>query len=221
MFTRDFTNTDQRFKTTVNHTWYRATKIGNKSHRPILRYRQLKMAKGVKNNSFIDFFTYINMFSITFKIFLTDLQTFLHKKKKKKKKKNLRFLQPVMSKTIGIGNLRSRFLKITPQEKTLTVLYTNCHISKSWEVWTWFCYENKAESVSLTMIPKTYFTQDFSYSLFCRSASHMCETISTTIPFEYNLAPSWSNSKWVLFINHTVKRMLYATATHVGDVKVN
>ena len=46
--------------------------------------------------------------------------------------KFLHFLQLVMSKTIGIGNFKGRFLKImTPPEKLLTVLVTSGHISKS------------------------------------------------------------------------------------------
>ena len=45
--------------------------------------------------------------------------------------KNLHFLQPLISKTKGIGNFKGRFLKITLPEKPLTVLYTNGHFSKS------------------------------------------------------------------------------------------
>ena len=32
----------------------------------------------------------------------------------------------------------------------------------------------KAESVLLTMIPKTHFNQNITCSLFCQSASHIC-----------------------------------------------
>ena len=44
--------------------------------------------------------------------------------------KILHFLQPVKSKTIGIGNFKDIFLKITLPEKLLMVLFTNGHISK-------------------------------------------------------------------------------------------
>ena len=43
----------------------------------------------------------------------------------------LHFLQPVRSKTIGIGNFEGRFFKITLPEKPLKVLYTNGRISIS------------------------------------------------------------------------------------------
>ena len=45
--------------------------------------------------------------------------------------KILDFLHPVISKTIGIGNFKGRFLKITLREKLLKILYTNGHIWKS------------------------------------------------------------------------------------------
>ena len=64
--------------------------------------------------------------------------------------KILFFLQPVKSKTTGIGNFKDRFLKITP-EKQLKVLYTN--------VLTFLKISIKAESVLLTMILKTCFTK--------------------------------------------------------------
>ena len=43
--------------------------------------------------------------------------------------KILHFLQPVISKTIGMGNLKGRFLKMIIPEKPLKVLNTNGHIS--------------------------------------------------------------------------------------------
>ena len=45
--------------------------------------------------------------------------------------KFMHFLQPVKSKTTGIVNFNGRFPKITLPEKSLKVLYTNGHISKS------------------------------------------------------------------------------------------
>ena len=46
------------------------------------------------------------------------------------------------------------------------------YISQKVGLWTLFGYQIKAESVLLTMIPKTHFTQNVTCSLFCGSASH-------------------------------------------------
>ena len=68
----------------------------------------------------------------------------------------MHFLQPDISKPIGIRNFKGRFLKITLPEKPFMVLYTNDHYlkkKKEYERWCW--YQIKAESVLLlTMIPK-------------------------------------------------------------------
>ena len=57
------------------------------------------------------------MFSLTSMCFSTDLQTL-------KKNKKMHILQPVRYKTIGIGNFKGQFLKITLSEKLFMVLYT-------------------------------------------------------------------------------------------------
>ena len=64
---------------------------------------------GLKNNSsfVVFFFTHHNVFSITSMKFMTDFRTFKHKK-------ILHFLQPVISKTIGMGN----FYRLISQNHT-------------------------------------------------------------------------------------------------------
>ena len=63
--------------------------------------------------------------------------------------KNLHFLQPFKSKTLGIGNFNSQFLKITLPEKPLTVLYTDGRISKGRSM-KLISVSNKSWSVLLT-----------------------------------------------------------------------
>ena len=63
----------------------------------------------------------------------------------------MHFPQPVISKTIGIGNFEGWFLRITLSQKLLTVLHTNCHISKSREYELDFGIKLKTESVFLTI----------------------------------------------------------------------
>ena len=62
-------------------------------------------------------------------------------------------------------------------------------------VWTWFWYQIKAESVLLTMLPKTHFTQNVTCFPFCGRASQMfCMCIhslgypGTTFPWEVRWA---------------------------------
>ena len=80
---------------------------------------------GVKNNSSVDFEIFcfcIPVFYHLHIIYDWFSNIFPHKK-------NLHFLQPIISKTIEIGNFEGRFLKIILLLKPLTV-YTNHHISK-------------------------------------------------------------------------------------------
>ena len=88
----------------------------------------IEFGTGVKNNSSVDFEIFFFLHTLIcflsppcdfwpiFKYFPTKI---------------LHFLQPGISKTIGIGNFRGRYLKISLPEKPLTILYTNGHISKS------------------------------------------------------------------------------------------
>ena len=123
-----------------------SNKTGNKSHRPVLRCGQLKLAEGWKMThlSFWDFcfvlflflflflFIYIFIFVVPQYVFyhlhvISDfsnifLQKILHLLPNPK---------PVKSKTLGIGNFKGWFLKITLLEKPLKVLDANGHISKS------------------------------------------------------------------------------------------
>ena len=84
-------------------------------------------------------------------------------------------------------------------------------------VWIWFWYQIKVESVLLTMIPKTQFTQNVTCSLFCGSASQTYLTSSkplsplffpcATILFRISSFTSWNvhkiKRKWLLSI-HTL-----------------
>ena len=70
--------------------------------------------------------------------------------------KILHFLQPVKSKTIGIGNSKGQFIRITLPEKLLKVLCTNDHISKSRRSmnlilvsnWSWKCTSYNDTTIS-------------------------------------------------------------------------
>ena len=55
--------------------------------------------------------------------------------------------------------------------------YIQMVISQKVGVRTWFWYQIKAESVFLTMKPKTHSTLNATCSLFCGSASHICNNI--------------------------------------------
>ena len=88
--------------------------------------------------------------------------------------KTVHFLQPVKSKTIGIGNFKRPISQNhTSREEPLTVSYTNGQSQKVVGIWTWFGYQIKSESVLLTRISKTHFTQNVTCSLFCGRASNI------------------------------------------------
>ena len=116
----------------------RPNKTGKKSHRSIVRYGRLKSWHGGESNSSVNykilyvlclfcfvlfvclFFLCICLYIFYYPMkFLTDFQT---QPPPPKKKKNLHYLQPVKSKTIGIGIFNSRFLKNSIQKKLLTSL---------------------------------------------------------------------------------------------------
>ena len=147
-----------------------SNKIGNKSHGPILRHGQLKLAKGwnmthlsILRFSFIYIPNYVFYYLHEISDWFSNIfpQIILH------------FLQPVLSKSIiEIGNSKGQLLKITLLEKPLTVLYTNGHISKSRREYE-LDFSVEAGSLLLTTIPKFRFTQNVTCSLFCGDAS-MC-----------------------------------------------
>ena len=78
---------------------------------------------------------------------------------------------PVISKTVGIGNFKGSFFKMTLQRNRLQSYTKMVTSQKVVGVWTWFWYQIKAESVFRTVIPKTYFIQNDTCSL-CESASY-------------------------------------------------
>ena len=90
------------------------------------------------------------------------------KKKQNKKKTNMNFLQPVKSKnyrnrtTLKVDFSKSHFQRNRLQSYTQIILS-----QKVGGVWM---YQIKAESVLLTVIPKTHFTQNVTCSLFSWSA---------------------------------------------------
>ena len=150
--------------------WYviHSNKTGNKSHRPILRYGQMKLAQEWK----ITHLSIFQFFYILYYVFC-HLHVISDRFSNILPQKIMHFLQPVISKSIGIQNFKGWFLKITLSEKSLMVLYTNGHISTVGGVWTLFWYQIKAESLLLTMISKTHFTQSTTFSCFWGSVSHI------------------------------------------------
>ena len=106
--------------------WYTPTKQGS-SHTGLFWYMGNWSWHRVKNNSCVDLilrilgFFYVSFYHLhaTFDWFSNIFP-----------QKILHFLQPVISKPIGIENFKGQFLKITLLEKPLTVWYTNGHISK-------------------------------------------------------------------------------------------
>ena len=115
-------------------------RTGNKSHMPLLRYEESKLAYGwkithlsiLRSKGFFFRFVFVFVFFLNTMIcFLSPLHYFWLNFKYFPSQKILHFLQSVKSKIIGIGNFKGQFLKIALPEKLLTVLYTNGHISKS------------------------------------------------------------------------------------------
>ena len=138
------------------------------THRSILRF-------------FFFFFFNILIFDWFSKIFL---------------QKFLNFLQPVISKTIEIGNFKGPISQITLPEKPLMVLYTNGHISNSRMGMTSFWYQIKAESM-YNGIKNSFYP--VSSSLFCGSASPMIYIVLSWISTK---ATSWLNLLQQVFTLH-------------------
>ena len=116
----------------------------------------------VENDPSVDFhfFTYLNMFSVTsFVIFDWLLNIF--------PQNILHFLQPVKSKTIGIGSFKGQFLTITLPEKLRKLLYTNGHISKL-GVRTWFGIKLMLKVCSLQWYQKCVLAKMAPVSCFVR-----------------------------------------------------
>ena len=105
-----------------------SNKTGNKLHRPILRYGQLKLVWKITHLSILRFlfFTYLNVcflpFSSNFWLIFKHFPT---------KHSALSAACHTQNYSLGIQNFRGWFLKTTLPEKPLTVLYTNGHIPKS------------------------------------------------------------------------------------------
>ena len=76
----------------------------------------------------------------------------------------LKVLQPVVSKTIEIGNLRA-YLSKSHFQRNCLLSYTHMIIFQKIGVWTWFWYQMKAKSVLLTITATTHFTQKVTHFL--------------------------------------------------------
>ena len=127
----------------------------------------IKVGIGVKNNSSVDFETFLFIpWYVFYHLHVVHFQTFSHKKL-------CFFCSLLYPKLIGIGNLKVWFLKITLPKKPLQS-YTQIVIFQKVGVWNWFWYQIKAGSVFLTMIPKSHFTQNVT----CSTVLWECITFS-------------------------------------------
>ena len=86
--------------------------------------------------------------------------------------KNSAFLAACQIQNFRNSKLTGQFSKSHLQRNRLRY-NTQMIICQKVGVQTWFWYQVKAESVLLTMIPKTHFTQNVACSLFCGSASQI------------------------------------------------
>ena len=159
-----------------------SNKTGNMSHRPILRYWQLKLAYGWKITHksilrflfflhtlkcfffFVLFFVFFSppcSFWLIFKHYTTKLSAFCAACHIQKLYVRNRKLQRQISQNH------------TSREIAHGLMHTWLYFKKQEDYELDFGIKLKAESVLLTMTPKTIFFQNVTCSLFCGSASHL------------------------------------------------
>ena len=116
---------------------------------------------------------WFSMFSITSMLFLTDFQTFYHKK--------VCIFCCLSYPNFGnrkLCKLKADLWKSHFQRNRFRSCTQIVISQKVGGIWTWLWYQIEAESVILTtVIPKTHFTKKVTCFVFCGSASHFCDKL--------------------------------------------